>query len=234
MGVNPIYRHEEKFLIGIPQYQMLKSMLSTVMHRDAYASLDGRYSIRSLYFDTMNNKDFFEKESGIEIRRKIRLRTYMPEARDFKLEIKNRKKNGIYKESVFLTREEAERFLINPRDYNFFLNYNTDAARHLVEYFATESYHPVIIIDYEREAFTLPFYHIRITFDTALRASRNVKDFFNVDSMFCPVLPWNEIILEIKYDFMIPDFLRRMLGTVPSQEMSISKYCISRSVLEGM
>ena len=54
MGVNPIYRHEEKFLIGIPQYQMLKSMLSTVMHRDVYASEDGRYSIRSLYFDTMN------------------------------------------------------------------------------------------------------------------------------------------------------------------------------------
>ena len=169
MGVNPIYRHEEKFLIGIPQYQMLKSMLSTVMHRDVYASEDGRYSIRSLYFDTMNNKDFFEKESGIEIRRKIRLRTYMPEVRDFKLEIKNRKKNGIYKESVFLTREEAERFLINPRDYNFFLNYNTDAARHLVEYFATESYHPVIIIDYEREAFTLPFYNCGLCMKVTLK-----------------------------------------------------------------
>lgn len=45
------------------------------MTLDSHSSDDG-YTIRSLYFDSLEDVDWQEKEDGVEIRRKIRLRNY--------------------------------------------------------------------------------------------------------------------------------------------------------------
>lgn len=89
----------------------------------------------------------------------------------------------------------------------------------------------MVIIDYDREAFTLPFYQIRITFDRRIRATRQTQEFFNMDTATVPVLPADEIILEVKYNHMLPDFLKKVLGSVESQVMAVSKYYFSRELL---
>ena len=48
------------------------------------------YPIRSLYFDTPEDRDFHEKEDGIELRRKLRLRCYAPDAAFALLEMKQK------------------------------------------------------------------------------------------------------------------------------------------------
>lgn len=230
MGMKEIYRHEEKFLIRYPQYVLLKQLLSPVMSPDVHAGEIGSYTVRSLYFDTLDNRDYYEKKNGDEVRRKIRLRTYFPAASFIRLEIKKKKQEGIRKESVLLEKEEAIR-LYRDGDSSFLIEKTSAGAVELGRCFSTASYHPVILIEYEREAFTLPFYQIRITFDSRLCAGWNAEDFFAREACLYEVLPPDEIVLEVKYNHMLPSFLRRILGTVEGQSMAISKYYLAREIL---
>ena len=70
------FRHELKYLIGYPQYLELKSRLQAVMEPDGHAGEDGRYLIRSIYFDNYQDKALREKLDGISIREKFRIRYY--------------------------------------------------------------------------------------------------------------------------------------------------------------
>ena len=65
--------------------------------------------IRSLYFDTPDDQDFQDKVDGLELRRKLRLRTYSPQSDFAMLEMKQ--KQGPYqrKRSLRLAREDAQR-----------------------------------------------------------------------------------------------------------------------------
>lgn len=226
-----MYRHEEKFLLRYPQYVELKQLLTPLMHRDLNAGADGSYTVRSLYFDRADNRDYHEKVNGVDRRQKLRMRIYGKTPDKVKLEIKKRREDGIYKETVALSRAEAERLSGGQMECAFLLERPTEAAKHAYGLLYSEGYRPVVVIDYDREAFTLPFYQIRVTFDRRVRATRRIEDFFNPQAGTLPVLPADEIILEVKYNHMLPDFLKRALGSVPAQSMAVSKYQMSRELL---
>lgn len=67
------------------------------MHLDSHSQGDG-YEIRSLYFDSIDDRDYQEKEDGIELRRKIRLRNYGSNSMFAMLEMKQ--KQGQLQKSV--------------------------------------------------------------------------------------------------------------------------------------
>ena len=73
-----VLREEKKFLLNQAEALKLRNYLSNVVHTDSHNGLDG-YQVRSLYFDSLSNRDFQEKEDGLELRRKLRLRVYSPE-----------------------------------------------------------------------------------------------------------------------------------------------------------
>ena len=73
--MNEVLRQEKKFLISLEQYYRYSHHLAAALHMDAHSRGEG-YLIRSLYFDTLDDKDFEDKEDGVELRRKIRLRNY--------------------------------------------------------------------------------------------------------------------------------------------------------------
>ena len=84
--MNTVIREEKKFLISIEEFVKKSHILQQFMMQDEHNGTHG-YLIRSLYFDTPFDDDYFEKTAGIEGRRKIRLRIYdtdnnfaMPEA----------------------------------------------------------------------------------------------------------------------------------------------------------
>ena len=68
-----VFRQEKKFLISLEEFYKCSGQLDPILLQDPNNGLHG-YRIRSLYFDTPEEKDFFEKEEGVETRRKIRLR----------------------------------------------------------------------------------------------------------------------------------------------------------------
>ena len=74
-----VLREEKKFLLNQAEALKLRNYLSNVVHTDSHNGPDG-YQVRSLYFDSLSNRDFQEKEDGLELRRKLRLRVYSPDA----------------------------------------------------------------------------------------------------------------------------------------------------------
>ena len=105
--MNEVLRQEKKYPIDAAQGAMLRARLDRLMLRDAHNGAQG-YRIRSLYFDTLDDQDFSDKVDGLELRRKIRLRAYSPDADFAMLEIKQ--KQGPYqrKRSLRLSRADAD------------------------------------------------------------------------------------------------------------------------------
>ena len=87
--MNRVLREEKKFLISIDEFISLSHKLGNIMLSDPHNGTHG-YTIRSLYFDTVYDRDYFEKQAGVELRRKIRLRCYDPKADYAMLEIKQK------------------------------------------------------------------------------------------------------------------------------------------------
>jgi hypothetical protein len=87
------YRHEWKHEITFGDMLVLRSRLSAVMKRDSHA-IDGKYLIRSLYFDTPTDKALREKVDGVNIREKFRIRYYNNDTSLIHLEKKS-KVNGL-------------------------------------------------------------------------------------------------------------------------------------------
>ena len=49
------YRHELKYIVSAAQIPLLRSRIAAMMHLDPHAGADGKYIIRSLYFDDYAN-----------------------------------------------------------------------------------------------------------------------------------------------------------------------------------
>ena len=105
--MNRVFREEKKFLISLPEALQISSRLSQVMLEDAHNGIHG-YRIRSLYFDTIDDTDYYEKAAGVELRRKLRLRCYDPSADYAMLEMKQKQGASQLKRSLRVTREDAQ------------------------------------------------------------------------------------------------------------------------------
>jgi hypothetical protein len=226
-----IYRHEIKYYINKLQAAELTLFLKKYMQLDPYADKTGSYWIRSLYFDTIDNKKYYEKIIGHNIRRKIRLRIYNLFTPTVKLELKNKYNNYVYKEAVSISRKDADKLI--RRDCTPLLSYNETASNKLFALMHRNIYRPTIIIEYEREAYTYPFQNIRVCIDKNLCANFGTHDLFNKDIPVIPIINNSVFILEIKFNHMIPIFLQKVLSNFPIQKSQISKYCLGRYKLEN-
>lgn len=220
-------RHEEKFLLNPGEAALARGLLDGVLHRDRHSAA-GAYYIRSLYFDTPFDNDYADKVLGVSDRRKVRLRIYSTDEAAARLELKE--KQGIYshKTGVTLTRAEALALIAGDRDL---LRARPDeAARRAGNLLVQESRRPVVLVDYERTAWTMPVERVRITLDEHVRAAKSAA-LFDAAVPMVGVHSGGAVILEVKYDHYLPGHIRRMLSAVQGQGMSISKYAAAREFL---
>ena len=110
------YRHELKYLISYADKAELAVRLAPVLHLDPHAT-NGGYFIRSLYFDDYWNTAYEEKDAGVLLRKKYRIRIYNCSDRSIKLERKKKFGSYIYKEAAPLTHAEFDAILAG--DYDF-------------------------------------------------------------------------------------------------------------------
>ncbi len=66
-------RKEIKYVMPLRKAIAIKEQLDRLLPRDCYCA-DGAYSVRSLYFDSVNGIGFAQKLSGVADRKKVRLR----------------------------------------------------------------------------------------------------------------------------------------------------------------
>ncbi len=222
---NVVTRVEKKYEINEFTAMNLKSMLCKTLIKDPYNTNDG-YMVRSLYFDTFYNNDYFDKEDGLEYRRKIRLRTYDPKAQFLKLELKQKEGDYQHKYSLTIPKSMAQRLLDG--HYEVLKELNNDFANRLYTIMQTDLYRPKCIVEYKRLAYIVKENSTRITIDSDLKSSESNLDIFN------PSLSLNTVtsktILEVKYNNFLLSYVKDIIDIVNRSQTSASKYCMSRYI----
>ena len=222
-----VLRQEEKYPLNLQEAIQFSYRFSQLLMPDSY-SADGSYMVRSLYFDTVDDRDFFDKITEQNQRHKIRLRIYSPDAVTAKLEVKQ--KSGCYqrKRSLTISREDALA-LIDSR-YFVLLNYSEDLAAELFAIMTAECYRPKSIVEYQRQAFMARENNIRLTFDSRICATESSMELFSPNLPLNPVLDTDKVIFEVKYDRFMLDYIKEIISNVNRRNISSSKYCMSRSI----
>ena len=223
--MNVVIREEKKFLISIEEFRDKSHYLDMLMIQDAHNGIDG-YCIRSLYFDTLYDDDFFEKLEGVETRRKIRLRIYDPKSDFAMLEMKQKQGAAQKKRSLRMSREDAEA-LIKGR-YEVLLHYEEPFAHECYALMQARCYRPKTIVQYNRKAYIAKENKIRITFDNNIVATESCFDLFSEHLVMNPVLDKFNVVLEVKFNGFLLDYIRRMINSINKSELSVSKYALAR------
>ena len=86
--ISDILRTEKKYPLDYLDARKLCGKLNRVLQPDPHCAGTDGYLVRSLYFDSYDNEDYFDKAAGLENRKKIRLRIYSPDDAFAKLEWK--------------------------------------------------------------------------------------------------------------------------------------------------
>ncbi|MBQ8135904.1 MAG: polyphosphate polymerase domain-containing protein [Clostridia bacterium] len=227
-------RHELKYFIGRTQYLVLKSCLKSVLPLDPNAVKNGgQYSIRSLYFDTVFNDAYYDKLNGVKDRDKYRMRIYNASQNEIFMECKTKVESYISKRSVRIPRELADQLIGgDPTGLEFTQN---GLLRDIFREMRLRFLHPVVIVDYDREAFLHPAEEVRITFDKNLRSGLNSIDIFNASIPTVPVMDDEMIVLEVKYNRALPQYIADLISYACPEavQTAISKYTMCRRY-EGM
>ena len=194
-----VLREEKKFLLNQAEALKLRNYLSNVVHTDSHNGPDG-YQVRSLYFDSLSNRDFHEKEDGLELRRKFRLRVY----------------------------REAQALIEG--DYSVLLNSGSEFGQECYSIMEMWAYRPKTVVEYDRFAFIAPENSIRITFDSGIRANEVNFNIFDRNLVLNSVMSPFAVVLEVKYNGFLLSYIKHMLLPVQKSELSVSKYCMARQI----
>ena len=218
------FRHELKQEITYADMLVLRQRLKTVMQKDSHAT-DGRYEIRSLYFDNLNDKALKEKMDGVNIREKFRIRYYNKDTSLINLEKKSKINGLCLKESVSLTIDQTEAILNG--EYTWMAEYKDSLIGELYIKMKHDGLRPKTIVDYVREPFIFGPGNVRITLDYNIRTGLSAVDFLNNSCITVPITN-NPIILEIKWDEYLPDIIKDIIQLNRGRIGAFSKYAACR------
>lgn len=224
------YRVENKYLVSDMDLKILEARIKTVMQKDIH-QIDDCYEIRSLYFDDILDGCMDENESGVDYRKKYRVRTYGTSNDLIHLEIKEKQRGYTKKTSCDLLEEECKLLMLGT--YPLKID-DRKPLNQLQMQMRCAHMKPKVIIDYERTAFVHSTGNVRVTFDRNIRASRNCEEFLDdYISGMIPVLPKGMHILEVKYDELLPDFIAKQLEIGSLNRIAFSKYYLGRLAVQG-
>lgn len=225
--MNQVLRQEKKYQITAADVPCLSARLGQVMLRDEHNGPMG-YRVRSLYFDTLDDGDFYDKIDGLELRRKIRLRIYDPAADFAMLEMKQKQGEYQKKRSLRLGREDAMR--LAQGDYSPLLHSTEPFAAECYGLMCWHCYRPRTVVEYQRMAFIARENRIRVTIDHNIAANEANCDLFSPHLPFYPVLSPFSAVLEVKYNGFLLSYVRELLNMSDRSELSVSKYYLARSI----
>lgn len=218
------FRHEFKHEITEFDYLTLRSRLNCTVYPDKNGD-NGKYKIRSLYFDNLYDSALREKLDGVNCREKFRIRSYNGSNDFIRLEKKSKINGLCNKVSGKIQAEEVKKIVLG--DLDFMEDSQVPLIRELYYKMKHQGLAPKTIVDYTREAFTYPAGNVRITLDYDIRTGLSGIDFLDDD---CVTIPAGDkvIILEVKWDEFLPDFVRDMVQMEGRKSSAFSKYAACR------
>ena len=245
------YRHELKYKISYPDYLAMRSRLRPVMKADPHASAGGRYLVRSIYFDNLNDKALREKIDGVAKREKFRIRYYNDDLSYIVLEKKMKIGSLCLKCSAPITEEECRKILSAGRssvtdggrssvtdggrgslrngDLSFMKEHQQELVRELYAKMTCQLLRPRVLVSYTREPFIYQAGNVRVTFDTDIRTSLFRQDFLTKEAAGISATDEpQDIILEVKFDAFLPDVVQDLIQVKGIRQHAFSKYSASR------
>lgn len=223
------YRNEIKFIISKTMAEVLKQRLSLIMSVDnnSYNS-DNSYLIRSLYFDNENSDAYYEKMDGVEYRKKYRIRIYNFDDKFIRLECKYKHNNMTSKDQILIDKELCIKIIDGKID-------EIDLTKdNLLRQFALDyrlnRLEPSIIVDYNRVAFTYHVSDVRITFDSQIKSGMHNYNLFDKNATTYRVIDDNQMVLEVKFNEILPESIALILQTVPTFRQAFSKFAACRNI----
>ncbi len=220
-----VLRREIKYKLTIPQYYHLSHKFSKLLMEDSHNG-DNGYMIRSLYFDTLNDNDFYEKEDGVDLRRKIRFRCYSPNSSTALLEMKQKQGVQQRKRSHLLDRHDVMRCING--DLSPLIEQDTEFTAECFGLMSRQFYRPKAIIEYHRKAFVAKENNIRITFDRDVKATNSCGDFFSDNLSLKPAMDPGVVIMEVKYDGFLLSYIKDLIRVADASPLSAGKYSAGR------
>lgn len=216
-------RHEIKHEINYSDMITIRQRLSAVAYHDPH-TIDGKYFIRSLYFDNIEDKALMEKINGYSRREKFRIRYYNGDTSVIHLEKKSKIDHLGNKASASLSAQQAQSIVDG--DIGWMMDSEYPLVRELYSKMKSQGIAPKTIVDYTREPFIFPAGNVRVTLDYNVRSGLRCTDFLNPDCVTVPVS--DAIILEVKWDGFLPDIIRDAVALADRREGAFSKYAACR------
>lgn len=227
-GLNRVseYRHEHKYICSERQLVCIQNRIEPYMSLDGNVGSNGRYTIRSLYFDTYDNACYRDNLAGVDPREKFRLRIYDGDASFIRLELKQ-KRHGMTRKLSCPIDEALCRKLMSGEPLQ---PDETDEPlyRKLFLEQSTRLLQPKVIVEYERIPYVYRDGNVRVTFDTNIRSSVEIGGFLEKSVAARPVMGTGYHVLEVKFDEFIPDFIHHAVQTDRLRQTAFSKYCLCR------
>lgn len=229
-------RLEYKYLVPNEFLPRLRALIYPFVEVDPYAARSGRheYTVRSIYFDTINLDFYQDKVDGLDVRRKLRIRGY-EEYREGDLvflEIKRKKGATVFKHRAPVPYTYVHELLISGNAEQYALASDefpdaVDNARRFLFHVHGASLLPTALVIYEREAYQSKINgFLRITFDKNLRSAPfpPLDNLFLEDKVVYALA--GHFVLEIKSCGGIPSWLCSAISKFNLKPIAVSKYVI--------
>lgn len=227
-------RYEFKFLLNQKKADQIEKEIKNFMILDenAIKMKNKKYFVRSLYFDTPEFSNFYEKVDGIKIRKKFRIRSYTNKKSknsSYFLEMKGRKNQKTYKFRTPILYNHLDYFLDKKKLTSLLKFYSK--KNKVINDFIYESFkkklEPKVIVDYNRRPYINKYGLLfRLTFDTNLKSSSG-NNLFEINKNFnFKECVSGKTILELKFERSIQPWFHRIIQNYNLMRLSISKFAI--------
>ena len=218
------FRNEWKHEINISDMMTIRARLRAVAKPEEHGE-NGKYYIRSLYFDDLFDTALREKINGVNVREKFRIRYYNNDTSFIRLEKKSKINGLCNKLQERISVLETERIISG--DIEWMRSDERALIRELYLKMKDKGLRPKTIVDYTREAFVFPAGNVRVTIDYDIRTGMQSVNFLDPEAVTVSAGS-SPIILEVKWDEYLPDIIRDSVQLEGRHSSAFSKYAVCR------
>lgn len=192
------------------------------------------YTVTSLYFDTPTLNDYKDKAGGFLDRKKIRARIYeqhlTSDTKEIWLEKKAKHDMRISKHRILLTWDAYQELLAGSRTHLLHRYNRNSYAMEIISHIVRERMKPRLIVRYKRIPLVMPGpANFRITLDS------NIETCSSNDLCYTPsmqLLRPGTTVMEVKFETILPSWLKTILQRYNLERASFSKYANSVEMLQ--
>lgn len=227
------FRNEWKYSCTTGQLALLSERIEKALSVDGFAFKHNQYCVHSLYFDDYKNTCAKDNAAGASDRYKWRIRYYDGPKPSLHLEYKHKYFGRTHKTICPITKNEL-RLILDGRPEEVIWKTRRQLTKRFCIAIMTKHFTPKTIIYYERTAFVEPIANIRITMDRNISTGNDFQNFLTGKYSKYPILGKDNHILEVKFDNILPGYVRNLIGSHNFKQTTFSKYYYGRKKLEQL